>query len=254
MRLGSGSCVRIGQAEICIMLPLAVTVGQARPIVRGLPLPPLPGAGTDQPPTFDLTQLAAHALSRPPHRLSLGEIEQWARHAFPAIRKQTPPGPKALEWRHAMVAAMEEQPTVFELVDERGGKGEVGKGEVWQINMAAAAHLLVDARLQPQRAVAAPAMAAAPQMIVAPQQAQAVRAVHGMAVQAAHMAQAHAAQVAHVQAAQAPQAVHAAWAVQVAQVAQQQQAQTAQQVQQQQAAQMAQAVQAHNARQAQGTP
>ena len=99
-------------------------------------------------PQLELTQLAAHALARPPHgaagrkrrglfalqgearptpretrglggarasrqaaavptrgprrsfpatrhRLSLGEIEQWARHAFPFLRKEAPTGPLA---------------------------------------------------------------------------------------------------------------------------------------------------------------
>jgi len=65
MRLGSGSCVRIGEAEFCVLLPLAAPQGQPRPVHRGLPLPPLPHAGSELPPQLTLQQLAAHALVRP---------------------------------------------------------------------------------------------------------------------------------------------------------------------------------------------
>jgi len=64
MRLGSGSCVRIGEAEFCVLLPLAAPQGQPRPVYRGLPLPPLPHAGSELPPQLTLQQLAAHALVR----------------------------------------------------------------------------------------------------------------------------------------------------------------------------------------------
>ena len=67
MRLGSGSCVRIGEAEFCVLLPLAAPQGQTRPVYRGLPLPPLPHAGSELPPQLTLQQLAAHALVRPLH-------------------------------------------------------------------------------------------------------------------------------------------------------------------------------------------
>ena len=81
MRLGSGSCVRIGEAEFCVLLPLAAPQGQPRPVHRGLPLPPLPHAGSELPPQLTLQQLAAHALVRQggPAALFRGWVPLWAR-------------------------------------------------------------------------------------------------------------------------------------------------------------------------------
>ena len=100
---------------------------------------------------------------RPPHRLSLGEIEQWARHAFPFVRKEQPVGASAVAWRHALQEAMLQLPGTFVLSDERGGVGEVGTGPVWQLDVGAAAPLLVVPR--PAAAKPAPAVAVAPAVV-----------------------------------------------------------------------------------------
>ena len=64
-------------------------------------------------------------------------------------------GAAATAWRKELHEAMLQLPGTFVRSDERGGVGEVGTGPVWQLDLGAAAPLLVVPR-PPAVAVAPP--------------------------------------------------------------------------------------------------
>ena len=83
VRVGNGSCVRIGRAEFCVLMPARLP--NPPPPTATLTLPALAGAGTSAEPALPLAALAEHALaSAPAGRLSLGEVALWLRRCFPA--------------------------------------------------------------------------------------------------------------------------------------------------------------------------
>ena len=81
------------------------------------------------------------------------------------VRKEHPVGAAATAWRKQLHEAMLQLPGTFVRSDERGGVGEVGTGPVWQLDLGAAAPLLVVPR---PAAVAkpTPAVAVAPPTVV----------------------------------------------------------------------------------------
>ena len=81
------------------------------------------------------------------------------------VRKEHPVGAAATAWRKQLHEAMLQLPGTFVRSDERGGVGEVGTGPVWQLDLGAAAPLLVVPR--PAAVVKpTPAVAVAPPTVV----------------------------------------------------------------------------------------
>ena len=135
VRLGSGSCVRIGQHEFCVLLPQQ-TIGAPRP--RPLPLPALPGAGGPELPPLPLVAIAVQALREAPGGiLSLGEIEQFIKRAYPAVRVSRN---DASKWRIELEAELRSRPAVCE--PRQRTADQAGGGTAWALRETAAAAAL----------------------------------------------------------------------------------------------------------------
>ena len=81
VRVVSGSCVKLGSAGFCVLLPQPSS-GVPRP--KPLPVPSLPGAGGTEPPPLPLLEIALLALREARgFALSLGEVEQYVRRVYP---------------------------------------------------------------------------------------------------------------------------------------------------------------------------
>ena len=103
VRLGSGSCVKIGAQEFCVLLP-QLPRGAAPP---ARPLPALPGAGSRAPPPLPLIAIAVQALREADgHALSLGEIEAYIRRAYPHVASSTVGARAHKAWRAALEAEL----------------------------------------------------------------------------------------------------------------------------------------------------
>lgn len=130
VRLGSGSCLRVGDCELVVLMPQAPRGPGPPP----LPLPALPGAGGPAPPPLPLVDLALCALrSAPGGKLTVCEIEAWVRRVYPQVQSAAV-GEARVKWRAALLAALEAQPPAVCAARSRVA-GEPGAGPVWQLRM-----------------------------------------------------------------------------------------------------------------------
>ena len=129
VRLGSGSCVRVGAQEFCVMLP-QLPSGEPPPI---RPLPALPGAGNSAPPTLPLVAIAVQALREAPgHVLSIGEIELWIRRAYPHVANTIVGARARKAWCAALELELRGRPAVCVSRDRL--RTEHGAGHVWYLS------------------------------------------------------------------------------------------------------------------------
>ena len=129
VRLTSGSCVRIGGQEICVLFPLP-TKGPTPLKAAASALPAVRATG---PPQLGIPELAVCALSEATgFVLSSGEIEQWIRHMYPYVAQTIVcPSPACDAWRASLEAALESKRDVFVARDRE--PGERGAGPVWRL-------------------------------------------------------------------------------------------------------------------------
>ena len=132
MRLGSGSCMRLGSADFAILLPQLPP--QGTPSVAGPPLLSIPGAGLPAPPSILPVQVAAHLLKEAPeNKLTIGELEAEARRHYPYYSSSNGTPELRQAWRQALEAALREHPTTFTCRPRAAN--EPGAGAVWQLNV-----------------------------------------------------------------------------------------------------------------------
>ena len=158
MRLGSGSCVKVGGFEFCVLLPQQPR--GAAPAARAIPA--LPGAGTLNPCPLPLVAVAVQALRETPnHCLSLGEIEQYIRRVYPHVAKGTlvSDGKACASWRAELEEELRKRPNVC--VCRGRQPGERGVGEVWCLSQEAAAAAAQQAQQRSAAGAAAGAASAA---------------------------------------------------------------------------------------------
>ena len=169
VRLGSGSCVKVGGFEFCVLLPQQPR--GAAPAARAIPA--LPGAGTLNPCPLPLVAVAVQALRETPnHCLSLGEIEQYIRRVYPHVAKGTlvSDGKACASWRAELEEELRKRPNVC--VCRGRQPGERGVGEVWCLSQEAAAAAAQQAQQRksppaPQQAQQAPPQKYPPPVAVA---------------------------------------------------------------------------------------
>ncbi|KAL1504401.1 hypothetical protein AB1Y20_010807 [Prymnesium parvum] len=127
LRVGNGSCLRLGSAELCILLP---QMSPGAPHVGDLPLPALPGAGQHAPPPMPTVQVAALLLKEAPENKStIGELEAHARRVFPFYAISCPTHEQRHSWRSALEADMRQHPNTFACRARLST--EPGAGVVW---------------------------------------------------------------------------------------------------------------------------
>ena len=167
VRLGSGSCVRVGKQEFCVLLP-QLPRGAPPP---SRPLPALPGAGGPGPPPLPLVAIAVQALREAQgHVLSLGEIEHFIRRAYPHVANTTVGARACKTWRVALEAELRARPSVCTSRDRR--TSELGSGPVWLLSGEIAQSPPKVAAQQMGQAPAQQMMQASAQQMMHPSQAQ----------------------------------------------------------------------------------